>query len=85
MTITTRLLALILFGLSLAAGFSAGGTYAESRNAPVLVVEASELPERRAFPSSEDMLREMAVDMMRTQGLSTIEPASGESDAAPAR
>lgn len=88
MTVLTRFSALLLFIVSITAGVAAGKIYAESRDTgaatgTLLTVNALQ----PAFPESEDMLRQMAADMMKSQGLdgsslTGIEPAAGDAASA---
>lgn len=80
MSVLLRVTMILTFIVSLAAGMSAGKIYAQYGDSPGQTVTAPEIA-RGSFPESEDMLREMAHEMIRTQGLESlqsIEPASGE-------
>lgn len=81
MSVLLRVTMILTFIVSLAAGMSAGKIYAQYGD--ISGEPAAVAPEiaRGVFPESEDMLREMAHEMIRTQGLESlqsIEPAAGE-------
>lgn len=88
LTTIPRLLGIGLFILSISAGFSVGKIYAETLQTAATVVatataQASAKVTARAkrehpFPNSADKLREMAIDMMRAEDVSNIEPAAGQ-------
>lgn len=80
MSVLLRVTMILTFIVSLAAGMSAGKIYAQYGDAPGQPIITPEIA-RGSFPESEDMLREMAHEMIRTQGLESlqsIEPAAGE-------
>ncbi len=82
MPVLLRVTMILTFIVSLAAGMSAGKIYAQygdqsgdSAGRTLLKLETAAV--QSTFPESEDMLRQMANEMIKSQSLQDIEPASG--------